>query len=260
MGRKNAGDYSALGDIPARHSIGVPILTYHKLGSLPRGVKMKSLHVSEGLFSWQIRELQESGFSMVSLDEWRKFGGEERQAVITFDDGSCSVFRHALPLLAERGIVSIQFIVAGELGGTNRWDVEALGEAPDRLMDESRIRDWLAAGQEIGAHTMTHARLTEISEARAREEIGACKKNLEDVFGREIRHFCYPYGKWSARIRDLVAEAGYETAVTLDAGSNGADCDPHALKRWGVRHPSRKLGAVGACLRHGPPLRHLFRW
>lgn len=257
MGRSSAGYYSALEDISPAESIGLPILTYHKLGGLPKAVKMKSLYVSEPLFRWQLNELSDAGFSTVSLDEWH----DERQkgVALTFDDGSCTVFEHGLPHLVEKKAKAIQFIVAGRLGATNQWDVDELGEVPDRLMDEVQIREWLAAGQEIGAHTMTHPRLAEISESDAKEEIIASKKKLEDVFGREIRHFCYPYGNWSPRIRDLVMSAGFTTAVTLKAGSNPRDEDPFGLRRWGVRHPSRKWSVVRRCLRHGPPLRHLFR-
>ncbi len=47
-------------------------------------------------------------------------------------------------------------------------------------------------GHQIGAHTRTHPVLTEIPAARAREEIAASKKALEDRFGFAVKHFCYP--------------------------------------------------------------------
>ena len=98
-------------------------------------------------------------------------------------------------------------------------------------MDVGEVREWLSAGQEIGTHTLSHPRLAAIPEAQAKEEIFALKKKLEDLFGVTVRHFRYPYDKWSRRVRDLVEGAGYATAVTLDFGFNAEIRDPFPLRR-----------------------------
>jgi len=85
-------------------------------------------------------------------------------------------------------------------------------------------------------------------------EISASKKKLEDLFGVAIRHFCYPHGKWSPRVRDLVEEAGYETAVTLEFGINAEGRDPFTLRRIGVKHPSVSLRNLAALLPAGFPI------
>jgi peptidoglycan/xylan/chitin deacetylase (PgdA/CDA1 family) len=246
--------YSALRPFQKTFSEGVPILAFHKLGSLPAGVRMKSLYVEEGLFAWQMRELRRAGYLMESLDSWREFSGPNRdRAVLTFDDGSRTVFRHALPVLARHKFTAIQFLVANAIGGANHWDVRTRGEAPDALMDAVEVRDWLSSGQQIGAHSLTHPCLTAIPEAQAREEIYASKKKLEDLFGVSVRHFSYPYGKWSRRMRDLVEGAGYTTAVTLDFGINAEVRDPFALRRIGAKHPSRRFRNLAALLPAGFP-------
>jgi peptidoglycan/xylan/chitin deacetylase (PgdA/CDA1 family) len=106
------------------------------------------------------------------------------------------------------------------------------------------VRLWLAAGHQIGSHTLTHPWLTRLSGPEAREQIVSSKKALEDFFGLPIRHFCYPYGDWDATVRDLVAEAGYETACTTQAGVNTPGTDRFALKRFTARYPSRNLKAL----------------
>ena len=261
--RKNSSrnvEYAALRPFRAAFSSGVPALVYHKLGALPSGVKMKSLYVEDGLFAWQMRDLKRGGFSSESLQAWRNFSSPHpTRAVLTFDDGSRTVLRHAMQALAAEKFTAIQFLVSDAIGGANEWDIRDLHEAGDPLMDKMEIREWLDAGHEIGAHTLTHPRLTEIPESRAREEIFASKKKLEDIFGIAIRHFCYPYGKWNRAVRDLVEEAGYETAVTLDFGVNGAVPDPFALKRIGVRHPSRNFRSFLALLAAGFPVRFFLR-
>jgi peptidoglycan/xylan/chitin deacetylase (PgdA/CDA1 family) len=251
--------YSALRPFRGSFSEGVPVLAFHKLGSLPPAVRMKSLYVHRDLFAWQMRDLQRAGFLAGSLDGWRHFSEPNRgRAVLTFDDGSRTVFRHAVPVLARHKFTAIQFLVADAIGGRNSWDIRARSEAPDALMDAAEIRDWLLAGHEIGAHTLTHPSLTSIPKARAEEEIIASKKKLEDLFGVEVRHFCYPYGKWSAGVRDVVERAGYTTAVTLDFGVNANVHDPFALRRIGAKHPSRSFRNFAALIPAGFPLR--FFW
>ncbi len=249
------GGYAALGPFRTTFAEGVPALVFHKLGALPHGVKLKSLYVDEGLFAWQMRNLRGGGFSAASLDDWRGFSAPDpARAVLTFDDGSRTVLRHAIEELSVNRFTGIQFIVAGAIGGVNHWDVRENGEAADPLMDAAEIREWLAAGHEIGAHTLTHPRLTEIPSDRAKEEISASKKMIEDTFGIVVRHFCYPYGKWNRRVRDLVEEAGFETAVTLEFGVNSAVRDPFALKRIGVRHPSLNFrNFIALCAAGFPP-------
>ena len=251
------GGYAALGPFRPAFATGVPALVFHKLGALPGDVKLKSLYVEEGLFSWQMRNLKAGGFSSASLDDWRGFSSPDpARAVLTFDDGSHTVLRHAMKALSVNRFTAIQFIVADAIGGVNHWDVRDRGEAADPLMSAAEIREWLAAGHQIGAHTLTHPSLTEIPAGRAKEEISASKKSLEDTFGVGVRHFCYPYGKWNRLVRDLVEEAGYDTAVTLEFGVNSAVPDPFALKRIGARHPSLNFRNLFALCAAGFPVRH----
>jgi Predicted xylanase/chitin deacetylase len=229
----------------------VPVLMYHKLGPRPRRVRLKGLYVSADLFARQLQELRAAGFSSCQPDaalaqQARTFP----RICLTFDDGYTNVHRYGLPALEQAGMAAIQFMVADRLGGLNDWDV-AEGEAPERLMDAGQIREWLAAGHAIGSHGLSHARLTDLPLAQAREEIAASRKSLEDRFGVAVRHFCYPYGAFSPQLRDLVAEAGYASACTTMAGFNDGQTDPWSIRRWLVRYRSRSLKAWLAARRGG---------
>lgn len=228
---------------------GAPVLTYHKLGPRPRGVRLKGLYVGEKLFARQLAELRDAGFSTPLLAEMFPVKeNSQKQIVLTFDDGFANVLRHGLKPLAENKFRAIQFLVADLLGKTNEWDARA-GEASEPLMDLTQVREWLAAGHEIGSHTLTHPYLTRLSRERAREEIFASKKKLEDLFGRTIGHFCYPYGDWNETVRNLVMEAGYKTAFTTAAGINHVGDSPFELKRFTARYPSRNLKMIWSRLR-----------
>jgi peptidoglycan/xylan/chitin deacetylase (PgdA/CDA1 family) len=216
---------------------GLPILCYHKLGPRPRGVRLGGLYVSERLFARQLAELEAAGFVTPSLDSACDSPSPARAILLTFDDGFRNVLRYGLPLLARHRFRAVQFIVADLIGKSNEWE-QAQGEVPEPLMDHAEIREWLAAGHEIGSHSCTHPHLSRIPLPQAREEITASKKKLEDLFGRPVEHFCYPYGDRNDAVVDLVREAGYRTACTMDFGVNTVATSPLALRRILARHPS----------------------
>ena len=162
---------------------------------------------------------------------------------LTFDDGFANVFEQGLEPLARQGFRAMEFLVADLVGGWNEWEVQE-GEARQPLMNETQVKEWLAAGNEIGSHTLTHPFLTRVSLERAREEIVASKKKLEDRFGLPVRHFCYPYGDWSPAVRDLVMAAGYETACTTEFGVNVGATSRWELKRITARYQSISFKAL----------------
>jgi peptidoglycan/xylan/chitin deacetylase (PgdA/CDA1 family) len=234
--------YSSLAPFCALFEQGNPILTYHKLGPRPSRVRLKGMYMSVRLFARQLAELRQAGFQNGSLLACAG-APSSRRIVLTFDDAYVNVLRLGLKPLAANGFKAIQFVVADRLGKHNDWDV-ALGEAPEPLMDKEQLHDWLAAGHDIGSHTLSHPYLTRVPLAQAQEEIVASRKRLEDLFGRRIEHFCYPYGDWNEAVRDLVVAAGYKTACTTDTGINRAGDSLFSLKRFTARYPSRSLRAL----------------
>jgi peptidoglycan/xylan/chitin deacetylase (PgdA/CDA1 family) len=73
----------------------------------------------------------------------------------------------------------------------------------------------------IGAHTLTHARLTLHDEATVRRELTESKQTIEREIGRPVVHLAYPFGdSGSARQREfnIARECGYETALTTRPG------------------------------------------
>ena len=241
--------YSRLAPFEKLFRRGTAILTYHHVAPRRRGARLKGLYVSPRLFARQMAEIASAGFSAPPFETVLMPSDEQRRRVyLTFDDGFRDVFENGLSLLTAHGFHGIQFLVSDRIGGANLWQ-QKLGDVCEPLMDEAEVRQWLAAGQEIGSHTRTHPRLTQLSEDAAREEIGASKKSLEDRFGVPIHHFCYPYGDWNQRVSELVAEAGYQSACTTENGIYTPGEAPFALKRFTARYPTRSLKALWARLR-----------
>jgi len=227
---------------------GTPILTYHAIGAPPCGTRFRGLFYPARHFSRQLAELRAAGFRTVTPAQCLvPVNGLSGRIALTFDDGFQSVTEHALAPLAENGFQATVFLVAKLLGRTNEWD-GALGVAQQSLMDHAEIAGWLAAGNTIGSHTLTHPHLTRIPLAEAREQISASKKMLEDLFGVAVEDFCYPYGEENQAVRDLAAEAGYRTACTTAFDMNTPGVSPFALRRIIVRTPPRSLKTLRSWL------------
>jgi peptidoglycan/xylan/chitin deacetylase (PgdA/CDA1 family) len=222
---------------------GMPVLMYHSIGDPPAGAKDPFLFVSKTRFAEQMAMLGEQGFTSGSLDELPKQGNPGKKVVITFDDGYRNVLKNGLEVLTRHRFRAVQYIVAGLIGTRNEWDVKR-GDAPEPLMDTGEIREWLAAGQEIGSHSLTHRNLALATDAEAREQIIDSKKKLEDTFGIAVRHFAYPGGGWTPVAEDVVKEAGYVTACTTRFGVNTLEISRFQLKRIFSLSESEFLGKM----------------
>jgi peptidoglycan/xylan/chitin deacetylase (PgdA/CDA1 family) len=242
--------YTRLAPFTREFAAGRPILTYHHVGPRKPGARIKGLYVSPRLFAAQLTELRANGFSTARfVDILAERHPGEKHVWVTFDDGFADVFDHALGVLAENGFRALVFLVSSRVGRTNEWQRQR-GDISEPLMDDLQVRDWLAQGHEIGSHTRTHPRLTQLSPAAANEEIISSKKELEDRFGVPVEHFCYPYGDWNTITKDLVTGAGYTTACTTTRGVNTpGQTSPFELRRFTARYPSRNLKALWAAAR-----------
>lgn len=235
-------DYHSLDPFLRVFEQGLPILCYHKIRAAPPGAKWRGTFLPPRFLRRQLGELAQAGFQPAMPADFRATG-IGRRVVLTFDDGSATVARVAMPMLEKYGFRGMLYVVSGHIGGWNEWDTLE-GEVRDRLMNDGEIRAWLRAGHRIGAHTRTHPRLDRLPPAELEREVRGGKQELEDRFGVEVTDFCYPYGVFNDSVVKCVGEAGYSTAVTLRQGVNTPGENPLSLLRIGVRRPTRNFRRV----------------
>ncbi|MCE9619570.1 MAG: polysaccharide deacetylase family protein [Planctomycetes bacterium] len=195
----------------------IPILMYHQIEvAPPRDAPFRSLYVSPQAFCRQMALLKLLGYRGLSMSALAPYLLGEmtgRVVGITFDDGYLNNLINALPTLQAHGFSSTCYAVSQHIGLTNKWD-HSVGVRSTPLMNEAQMRKWIEGGQEIGAHTMHHVRLTQADAANSAAEILSCKSQLESATGSPVRHFCYPYGDFTQEHVALVRAAGYESATT----------------------------------------------
>lgn len=209
-------------------------------------------------FARQLDWLQEHA-SVIGLDallRWRTDPLPRHPVLLTFDDGDRSVLDVAAPLLHERGLPAVAFVVAG-LVDTDEpfWWVEVaqlgrrlghpavelrravlrLKQVPDQqrrqaLADLRRragrlrtpqltseeLRRLEASGVRVGNHSWSHACLDRCDDRSLRHEVQAAHRRLEEVLGHRPVAFAYPNGNHDERVVRCVRAAGYEVGFIFD--------------------------------------------
>jgi peptidoglycan/xylan/chitin deacetylase (PgdA/CDA1 family) len=236
---------STLPPVSAPASPSMSILMYHQIGQYPRPHAHRALFCHIDRFRAQLRYLNLMGFEVLSLAQAHAclLGGRplaKRSVVITVDDGYDDFREHAWPALKEHGCSATVYLVSDLVGKRANW----LTDWPQqpRLMDAAAVRQLRSEGCDFGSHAMTHPRLSTLSAADQRREIFDSKKALEDVLGEAVPHFCYPYGDYSLRARDLVEAAGYQTATTCIRGAANLSDNAFELTRKAISWGDNLIG------------------
>jgi peptidoglycan/xylan/chitin deacetylase (PgdA/CDA1 family) len=115
------------------------------------------------------------------------------------------------------------------------------------MLSWEEVRRMNKAGITFGAHTVTHPVLAGIPLERIEAEVSGSKKTIEQRLQAPARHFAYPFGKPSdvgPLAKQVVQNAGFETAVTTVIGLNGPEEDRFELKRYSITDPDVGMFAL----------------
>ncbi len=77
----------------------------------------------------------------------------------------------------------------------------------------------LSVDFELASHSVTHPHLTTCSAERLKYELDSSKKMLEELSGREIRGFAYPFGEYNEETVEALRVSGYKYARTVKNAS-----------------------------------------
>jgi peptidoglycan/xylan/chitin deacetylase (PgdA/CDA1 family) len=200
------------------------------------------LSVKPDLFARQLEILAHAGYRGVTFSEAVRRQARHREVAVTFDDAFASVATHARPVLDALGwpgsiFAVTDFAAAGapvSWQGVDQW---AGGpHDPERAtLDWDGLRALRDAGWEVGSHTVTHPRLTQIADAELERELAHSREAIDAALGERCTSIAYPYGDVDPRVIDAAHAAGYAAGAALPArwGQIGALEWP----RVGVYHP-----------------------
>lgn len=199
--------------------------------------------VSPAALEHQVGHLLRRGYTPRTLSAALAAGTGQRMLVVTFDDAFRSVLDHALPILRRLGVPATLFVPTDYVSAGAPLDWSSLGRwRGTSWEDELRCMSWegarrlLRAGWEIGSHTCSHPRLTDLDHRSLEAELTRSRQACEEELQQACRSIAYPFGAHDDRVVAATAAAGYAEAATLGGRLLEPVCrdDPLRLSRQGV--------------------------
>lgn len=159
---------------------------------------------------------------------------------LDFDDGFASAYQNALPVVTAAGYKSTWFIITGSLGQSG-------------YMTRDQVVALDKAGQEIGAHTISHPNLATLSLDKQKIEIRGSQDYLTGLLGHTPSAFAYPYGARNGDTAPVLRSAGFTSARTTDWGVNlTGRTDPLQLQAYAL-DSTTSLDVVKNLIDTAPP-------
>ena len=182
----------------------VPVLLYHHIGFSLQSDNI--YYVAPDTFDRQMNVLYQWGYRTISVEllvRALKVGAElpPKPIILTFDDGSETIYENALPIMQRYNFTGVSYIVYNYVGTRN-------------YMGTDEIRALYTAGWEVGSHGLNHTDLT-AHPNRQMDEIVESRRRLESLLGIPILSFAYPFGAYDSDSLHYVHQAGYIAAMGL---------------------------------------------
>ena len=150
--------------------------------------------------------LAKSEFNFFSIEKAYADKHHERPNIcLTFDDGFSSDYDLVLPELKKIDAAATFFIVTDLLdtpGYLETWQVKSLSES----------------GMQIGSHSKSHPNFLELNATERIEELRDSKVILEEIIGKEVTTFSFPFGFYDHEGVEAVFSAGYSICCTSKHG------------------------------------------
>ncbi|MCB1235839.1 MAG: polysaccharide deacetylase family protein [Verrucomicrobiae bacterium] len=194
----------------------VSVLGYH---DFTEGKSTNDMIINIGDFREQMREIKDAELPVISMSQylaWRR--GEEdippRCVLITIDDGWKATHTLALPVLKEFGFPFTVFLYKNYVASGGR----------SMTLDE--IRELMAAGCEVGSHSLSHQNMSQRRGRGDAEYAEWIRSEVEDShlflkenfgpYGNVLKVFAYPYGIYNDQVIAAAEKFGYEACFTVN--------------------------------------------
>lgn len=218
----------------------MPVIMYHRVIKDESEKGVHGTYVTVKQFDEQMKYLKNKGYETVTFEDLlnnkykQRFDKDKKWIMLTFDDGYKDNYENAFPILKKYQFKGIIYILDGVK--YNKWDVDDKNN-PEKefpLMNVEELLEMQKYGIEFGGHTSTHPKLAELSLENVKKEIILSKNNIENLVGKELLSFAYPYGSLNEDVKKIAQESGYQFAVATDSGSITFSDDLFEIRRVGI--------------------------
>ncbi len=200
------------------------ILMYHRFGE--DGLSSTNIRLDQ--FEAQIAELKSGNYTVLPLPEiitalQAGTGLPEHTIAITVDDGFLSVYEEAMPRLKEAGFPFTVFI-----------STDGIDSGYRDLMTWDQVRQLVAGGVTIGAHTASHLHMADASDEKNLTDIARSNRRFEEELGFVPELFAYPFGEAGSAAEAVAAQSGYISAFGQHSGVAYSGSDFFNLPRFSL--------------------------
>lgn len=199
----------------------VPILCYHQVRNWKAtdGKVGKDYIVEVQNFRNQIKMLADSGYHTILPDQLYAYLNTgtplpSKPIMLTFDDTDLDQFTEVRPTLKKYGYKAVYFIMTVSIGKKGKFVDYMSKEQIKQLSDEGNV---------IGSHTYDHKNFKKYAGKDWEEQIDKPTKKLEEITGKKIEYFAYPFGLWNAEGIPELKKRGFKMAFQLSTKRDEKD-------------------------------------
>ena len=187
----------------------VPVLCYHQIRDWKAtdSKAAKDYIIPVATFKEHMKLLADSNYHTISPDQYYDYLNNgtplpENPVMITFDDTEYNQYAIAGPELKKYGFKAAFFIMTVSLGRP-------------KYMTREQVRSLSDEGHTIGSHTWDHHNVKKYQGDDWVQQIEKPTKTLEEITGKKITHFAYPFGLWNQEAIPELKKRGMKSAYIL---------------------------------------------
>jgi peptidoglycan/xylan/chitin deacetylase (PgdA/CDA1 family) len=190
----------------------VPVLCYHQIRNWTGkdSQSAKDYIIPVQTFKDHIKMLADSGYTSIQPDQYYNYLAygdplPKKPVMLTFDDTDYDQFEVGNKELKKYGFKGVYFIMTVSIGHNGKY----------RYMSKSDIKQLSDEGNTIGSHTYDHQNVKKLKGDDWVKQIDKPTKVLEDITGKKIDHFAYPFGLWNKEAIPELKKRGFKDAYSL---------------------------------------------
>ena len=195
----------------------VPILCYHNIREFSNTASavMKTNTVKPAAFAAQMKTLADEGYETIlpeQLYNYLAFDGPlpKKPIMITFDDTRIDQFTIGAAEMKKYGFKGVFFIMTVAINRPG-------------YMTKEEIKSLSDDGHVIASHTWDHHMVTKYSGEDWNTQFVKPKAKLEDIIGKPVTDFAYPFGLWNTAAIPELKKSGHKMAYILSTKRDSID-------------------------------------
>lgn len=195
----------------------VPILCYHNIKELSAnaGEMTKTYTVTPANFAQQMKALSDEGYHSILPDQLYEYLVHDaplpsNPIMITFDDTRGEQYSLGAAEMKKYGFKGVFFVMTVSIGRPN-------------YLTKEQIKNLSDGRNTVAAHTWDHHMVTKYSGEDWNNQLVKPKKTLEDIIGKPVTYFAYPFGLWNKEAIPEIKKSGYQMAFILSTKRDSID-------------------------------------